>query len=273
MTIINDDLSKEPFDVNSPGFSKYMSMIQNKSINSREIIVWFRNKEDFDIKKFFWCNDAMSDKLGLTRNKEGLIVTQEYYDLFVQDAEGLMLIEELKAVSMKVRTDHTNSDRSYIVKLRNKLTNKLVYLHYILEIFERYPDGSIKSWGGNGMDVTEAYKVKAQFFEVKRKGVNEVVKVSDILYVEVINKKAFIVTSEERYQVRESFKELTDRFNDFDFILIYRGCMVNPNHIKVISKDQIVLLNGKSLPLSRYRAKDVKDELDQFRNRVNLEQV
>ena len=268
MSIIKNDFEKATFNVNSPGFSKYKSMIQNMSISSREIIVWFRNKEDFDTEKFFWCNDTMSNKLGLTRNEEGLIVTKEYYELFVLDKEGNALIEDLRIASQKIRNDATCDKVSYIVKLRNKISKKLVYLHYILEIFERYPDGTIKSWGGNGIDVTDTYNTEAQTYKIKRMGFQEKINVSDILYVEVVNKKVFIETVSERYEISESFKSLSENFSRFEFILIYRGCIVNPKYIKRISNNQVTLDNGNSLPLSRYRTKEVKQELNQYRSKI-----
>lgn len=157
MSLIKITKEDSKFDVNSHKFSRFESMIKSRSIDSRELIIWFRNMEEFDTKKFFWCNETMSSKLGLSRNEKGLILTNDYYELFVMDAEGKALIEELKLASSKVRSSDINITESYIAKVRSKSTNKLVYLHFILEVFERYPDGSIKTWGGNGIDVSDVY--------------------------------------------------------------------------------------------------------------------
>ncbi len=144
-------------EMNETIYKDYQSMITNKLINSREMIIWFRSNEEFDTSKYFWCNETMSDKLGLIRNSEGLILTKDYYDLFVMDEEGLNFIEELKRVSKVVRGSTENETGGYFVKVKNNVNGKVVYLHFILEVFERYPNGDIKTWGGNGIDVTDDF--------------------------------------------------------------------------------------------------------------------
>lgn len=142
--------------------NKYITMIMDRSINSREMILWFRSKEEFDTENYFWCNKTMSDKLGLERDENGLIYTMDYYKRIVLDEEGSKFIEDLKQASHNIRTNLNGGPETYMVKIRNKKTDELVYLHYILEVFERYPDGSLKTWGGNGIDVTDMYVQDSQ---------------------------------------------------------------------------------------------------------------
>ncbi len=145
-------LHKEPFKLD-----KYLTMIMDRSINSRELILWFRSRDEFDTDHYFWCNKSMSDKLGLERNEDGLIYTMDYYKLIVTDEEGQRFIDDLKQASKAIREPGYEGFETYNIKIRNKKTGELVYLHYILEVFERYPDGSLKTWGGNGIDVTDLY--------------------------------------------------------------------------------------------------------------------
>ena len=154
-------------------YSDYQSMITNKLINSREMIIWFRSNEEFDTSKYFWCNETMSDKLGLKRNSDGLILTKDYYDLFVMDEEGLNFIDELKRVSKVVRGNLNNETGAYFVKLKNNVDGQIVYLHFILEVFERYPNGDIKTWGGNGIDVTNDYLEETASYLIQRVGATE----------------------------------------------------------------------------------------------------
>ncbi len=146
------------FSVKSPTFSDYLTKIKEYSIKSREIILWFRNKDEFETDSYFWCNDTMAYKLGLNRNEQGLISTKEYYSTFVLDTEGQEFVDNLKAVSARIKSDTTIKKENYIVKAKNVETNEIYYLDFILEVFERYPSGEVKAWGGNGVDVSEAYK-------------------------------------------------------------------------------------------------------------------
>lgn len=154
---IKDYERNTSLQIGTVSLNKYEYMIMNKSINSREMIIWFRSKEEFDTSKYFWCNEAMSEKLGLDRTVDGLIRNTDYYDVLVQDYEGKELLNGLRQASVNLRSKDSDGYESYTVKARNKKTGKLVYLHYILEVFERYPDGSLKTWGGNGIDVTDYY--------------------------------------------------------------------------------------------------------------------
>lgn len=145
------------FSQHSREFSSYVSELNQRTINSREIIVWFRDEESFDTSKYFWCNEHMAKKLGIIRNEEGLVKTKDYYDTFVLDKEGTQMIASLKMASALVREDKTVTQSQYTVKLQNKITNDILYIDFILEIFERYADGSIKTWGGSGIDISKTF--------------------------------------------------------------------------------------------------------------------
>lgn len=154
----NDKRSNLELNNVSPMFSKYASLIKDFAIKSREIIVWYRNNDDFETKQYFWCNDTLSNKIGVNRDSStGLILSKDYYDSFVLDEEGLELIEKLKIARDKITSDETCDKVSYIVKVKNKDSNEIFYLDFILEVFERYDDGSLKVWGGNGVDVTSDF--------------------------------------------------------------------------------------------------------------------
>lgn len=146
------------FEENSKVFASYISELNKRTINSREIIVWFRNEEMFDTSKYFWCNDYMAGKLGIQRNNRGLIRTQDYYNTFVLDDEGNEMLEILKEASLQLKKDNTKTKTQYIVKIQNQETKKIFYIDFILEVFSRFPDGRIKTWGGNGIDISETFK-------------------------------------------------------------------------------------------------------------------
>ncbi len=164
MKVRGEDMDEKKLlsEENSNVFASYISELYERTINSREIIVWFRNEEMFDTKNYFWCNTYMGDKLGIKRNEQGLIKTKDYYNTFVLDDEGQSMIEELKKASVLIKNDQSISKTQYIVKLQNQESKEIFYIDFILEIFERYPDGRIKTWGGNGIDISDTYKKRKQ---------------------------------------------------------------------------------------------------------------
>lgn len=139
-------------------FSSLVTELNRKSINSREIIVWFRDEDSFDTSTTFWCNKHMADKLGIKRTKSGLVKTKDYYNTFVFDSEGKSMIEDLKRASKSIREDASIKQAKYVVKLKNGESGEIYYIDFILEVFKRYPNGEIKTWGGNGIDISTSYK-------------------------------------------------------------------------------------------------------------------
>lgn len=134
----------------------YISDLYIRSINSRKIIVWFRDDTVFDTSKYFWCNEHMADKLGIDRDENGLVLNKDYYNSFVLDEEGMKMVDKLKEASKAVRDQNINRSQ-YTVKLKNHSTNEVFYIDFLLEVFERDSSGKIISWGGNGIDISKSY--------------------------------------------------------------------------------------------------------------------
>lgn len=89
------------------------------------------------------------------------------------------------------------------------------------------------------------------------------IRVKDILYVEALENYISIVTSSDTYILLQKLSELMNKFNPQEFFLIHRSYIVNLIHVQKIegwskSRYQVVLKNGKTLPLSRRRVKDIR---------------
>lgn len=81
----------------------------------------------------------------------------------------------------------------------------------------------------------------------------------DILFLELVHRKVFIhLVREKVLEVRGTMKGLLEKLNDRRLIQINSGCAVNADWIESYTKDAVVMKNGKSLSVSRDRAKKVK---------------
>lgn len=83
--------------------------------------------------------------------------------------------------------------------------------------------------------------------------------ISEILYFEFYDRVVHIKTfnSEYRTNIRR-FKDIEDIFSCKGFVIVYRGNMINKNHIKSIVNTEITLDNGEKMHVSRYRIEEVK---------------
>ncbi|MCM0647728.1 LytTR family DNA-binding domain-containing protein [Clostridium swellfunianum] len=102
------------------------------------------------------------------------------------------------------------------------------------------------------------YIFKTEYGEVK-------FNIEDILYIECVNRKVFLKTKEEYYGIiGVQFSELVTEFINKDFVMLHRTCIVNLKCIFSIGKIDITLDTGQKLPMSRYKATEVKKAFTLF---------
>lgn len=61
--------------------------------------------------------------------------------------------------------------------------------------------------------------------------------------------------------VRESLKSLENRFGQYGFVRIHKSYLVNFRFVYAVSRQNITLHNMKTLPVSKGRANEIRDEL------------
>ena len=99
------------------------------------------------------------------------------------------------------------------------------------------------------------------FFEIQLDN-NEIFKFhsSNIIFIEVIGKNCQVVSTKGNYTTKcrlSSYKEILE---EQGFIQIHKSYLVNYKYIFQIRSNEVVLDDGRVLPLSKYRAKEVKEK-------------
>ncbi|MBP1534255.1 MAG: response regulator transcription factor [Ruminococcus sp.] len=85
----------------------------------------------------------------------------------------------------------------------------------------------------------------------------------DILYFEGHKRKVMIFTSTGELEYNGDFSEVCDELMKYNFILVNKGLLVNLEHIQNISKYDIILSNGRKVPIGRtYKDSVVSEYLD-----------
>lgn len=91
------------------------------------------------------------------------------------------------------------------------------------------------------------------------------VSVKDIRFCEVVSGKLFVDIDNVSYILKDkTFAEFSKELENRGFIRIYRGMVVNPEHIKIIEQSNVVLLNDDRLRLSRYLRKAALKSFSSF---------
>lgn len=91
------------------------------------------------------------------------------------------------------------------------------------------------------------------------------IRVSNIMCVESDNHfVTYYMNRNQGYSVRAKFADVAENMMKYDFILIHRGCIVNPTFIKDIKKNYIVLDPDWEINISRDLYKIVKQKYQMY---------
>jgi DNA-binding LytR/AlgR family response regulator len=85
---------------------------------------------------------------------------------------------------------------------------------------------------------------------------------TEIVYVEMKNRKLLIVTGDKEYRYRASVQDIERALNSKSFFRCHVGFLINLQYVKQIEHD-FVIVGGHRIPVSRHRKKEL---LDAFTN-------
>ena len=114
--------------------------------------------------------------------------------------------------------------------------------------------------------------VSASTIEVNIGRKKEKICISDIIWVESARKKCVFHTKSGELEVVAKFSEIFEKLSEYDFIKPIRYAIVPLREISNIRND-ILLSNGQTIPISRDMRESVKKTFADYNWRVMLEQA
>lgn len=115
--------------------------------------------------------------------------------------------------------------------------------------------------------VIEKLQEDPDILDIRQNGQSIFVKLSDIFYIESQNRVQVIVTEKEKYQTYSKFASFCSELENRGFLQIHRSYLVNWKYIHSIDAKDVVLTNGSRLPVSKYKAAEVKRRYHQMLSR------
>jgi len=97
-------------------------------------------------------------------------------------------------------------------------------------------------------------------------GETYIINIDDILYIESVDKKTFIYTSDRVYESSFKLYELEQQLETHSFFRANKSCVINFKCIKSLKADidrriKVTLINGEKLIVSRQYAEQLKERL------------
>ncbi|GFI61840.1 transcriptional regulatory protein BtsR [Clostridiales bacterium] len=89
------------------------------------------------------------------------------------------------------------------------------------------------------------------------------VKLSDIYYCEVLNRKIYLNTKHGEVEFYGRLKDIEQGL-DFRFMKCHRSYIINLDFLWEYKKDHIILINGVKIPVSRPKRKSVEEKIVRY---------
>ena len=87
--------------------------------------------------------------------------------------------------------------------------------------------------------------------------------VDDIQYIEAFDHRIDIFTETDSYSTKLPLREMEAQLTE-DFVRLHRSCIANLQYIKKITKTEVILDSGKTLPVSRRSYADVNHAMMKY---------
>ena len=172
-----------------------------------------------------------------------------FLDIEMPGIDGITLAKRLRAVSENVQIVFLTSHIEYA--LEGYEVNALRYL--------------VKPVDMNKLSEVLKYiqekKYNSRQIMIKQEGEDIVIDISDIIYMESMDKNVRIVTSKSEYITRYNISDYEEELKNSGFLRIHRGYLISLSKVKKIVKNDVVMDGDISLPVSRSNIKTLKDAL------------
>lgn len=172
-----------------------------------------------------------------------------FLDIEMPGIDGITLAKRLRAISENVHIVFLTSHIEYA--LEGYEVNALRYL--------------VKPVDMNKLSEVLKYiqdkKNNSRQIMIREEGEDIVIDISDIIYMESMDKNVRIVTSKREYVTRYNISDYEEELKNSGFLRIHRGYLISLSKVKKIVKNDVVMDGDISLPVSRSNLKVLKDAL------------
>ena len=172
-----------------------------------------------------------------------------FLDIEMPGIDGITLAKRLRALSENVHIVFLTSHIEYA--LEGYEVNALRYLVKPVDINKL----------GEVLKYIQDKKNNSRQIMIKQEGEDIVIDLSDVIYIESMDKNVRIVTSKKEYITRYNISDYEEELKNNGFFRIHRSYLISLSKVKKIVKNDVVMDGDSSLPVSRSNVKALKEAL------------
>lgn len=208
----------------------------------REDLVSLQTSDDeFSFDEF---NDGSSLLSGFTEGKYAIIVL----DIEMNGLNGLETAEFIRSIDDKVIIIFLTSYEKFACQGYEVRAFRYILKTQPHSIYMKQLDDAIHEYYRN-----------TRYIIASVNGKDEKLLTDDILYLEVFSHKIQIHTKTEDYTVKGTLSEFEAQLSDSLFARLDKSSLVNIINIDYIRKNEVILVNGKTLFASRNHIRNIKE--------------
>ena len=159
--------------------------------------------------------------------------------------------------------------------LKEGYSPKVVYItnydHYVFDAFVGQPLGFVRKHSLENdletvlREVNRVLEKKMKVIEIISGTTKHTLKLSEIIAFEIfVHDMTVYYYDDTELTVRYTLKKIENELNKYDFIKISRNTLINLNYIKDMSKDMLVMKNGRRFYISSRNVTEVKNRFKKF---------
>ena len=172
-----------------------------------------------------------------------------FLDIEMPGIDGITLAKRLRAVSENVQIVFLTSHIEYA--LEGYEVNALRYLVKPVDMNKL----------SEVLKFIQDKKNNSRQIMIKQEGEDIVIDISDVIYIESLDKNVRIVTSKSEYIIRYNISDYEEELKNSGFFRSHRSYLISLSKVKKIVKNDVVMDGDISLPVSRSNVKALKEAL------------
>lgn len=201
--------------------------------------------------KIIICDDFPQD---VERSKQYFMSLPDGSKEISEDILLEKLVELQEASIQNINSDSENSNKRFIIVLPNIITDDfecddLLLVYKILKNSETDENVLYK--------LKEKVKKQYTVHTVKINNDFRTIRIADIDYLECCQRHIIYHMGSNNIETKETLTKVYDILKDYGFYQVHYGYIVNFDKVSHFDKFNVILKNGASVPLSRWRKTDV----------------
>lgn len=199
-------------------------------------------------------------------NEYNIVFINVDLNININNKKGIDIAREIKKINNNIQIIFFSRTKKYIFEGYD-----IGILNYLLKPTEK----NLKDTDKKKIEteflkaLNRICKIKKDLFCIKKKDSLKIIDIEDILFFEANNRKITVVTKKGKIDFYDKIQNLEEKLSSNSFIRCHRGFLVNPEHIKEINKDTLLLDYNYNIPISRLKISKVKSDLINYLNNNN----